>query len=543
MGIWKDFNSRGHEWWTKVGGTTLTKIGAIDPATGNWTFGDSQDSLIAIFQSGRYGTSLQIKAGLLSATPTNTPSLINFMGTSSSTSYAVIGADIGITGGGNLISDSSVLNGDLCIVTKGKNIRFSGDGTTVHGSMSTTGVWAIGNTTGTLTHLIYGNQKTINSSTDTTPATLSCPLIQLSNSNSTTNNYEGLSFHESNGNAIAAIVGVNIAHSVSSNGAIGRLEFYTKQNALTLQKVGSASEAGAWNFPISTTTPLLKVTSGGTAATGTITLASTTWKFGATVATITEAGDFSGITGAFTTSVTTPILQNTAATSLSLQAAASQSIQFAAGGTAAGTHGTISSAGAWNFPISTTTPLLKVTSGGTAATGTITLASTTWKFGATVATITEAGAFSGITGAFTTSVDSPTAIVTTIQNKTSGGVTYKASNGSTTIATLTEAGIFTPKGIKSGFTSVSSMTSGSAYTFLTIPSEECVYLFIVLGINNVNDTGNYGACSIVTYENGASIYSLFAGVHMAVTVSGLDIKVNQTSGSTQTVVATWLRIN
>ena len=33
MGIWKDFNNRGHEWWTKIGGT-LTKNMAIS-STGN----------------------------------------------------------------------------------------------------------------------------------------------------------------------------------------------------------------------------------------------------------------------------------------------------------------------------------------------------------------------------------------------------------------------------------------------------------------------------------------------------------------------------
>jgi hypothetical protein len=74
--------------------------------------------------------------------------------------------------------------------------------------------------------------------------------------------------------------------------------------------------SGAWNFPISTTTPLLKVTSGGTAATGTITLNGTTWKFGAgtapAIATITEAGVFTGASFVFNTTTFTTTLSGTA---------------------------------------------------------------------------------------------------------------------------------------------------------------------------------------------------------------------------------------
>lgn len=82
-----------------------------------------------------------------------------------------------------------------------------------------------------------------------------------------------------------------------------------------------------------------------------------------------------------------------------------------------------------------TTPEINVTSGGTPAAGKITRNSSTFEFGGTNSTISEAGV-----GTFAVSVDSPLAKFTTIQCKTSGGFTFKNSNGTSTIGTLSDAG-------------------------------------------------------------------------------------------------------
>ena len=93
-----------------------------------------------------------------------------------------------------------------------------------------------------------------------------------------------------------------------------------------------------------TTNNYLALQTGGTAATTKITLSGTTWQFGGTTAQFTEAG-----AATFSSSINTPILQNTAASALSIQATTSQAIQFAAGGAAAGAHGNISSTGTFTF--------------------------------------------------------------------------------------------------------------------------------------------------------------------------------------------------
>ena len=55
------------------------------------------------------------------------------------------------------------------------------------------------------------------------------------------------------------------------------------------------------------------LTSGGIAATTKLTLSTTTWQFGGTNSTITEAGVFTGITGVFSTTLTSPLLDSAAA--------------------------------------------------------------------------------------------------------------------------------------------------------------------------------------------------------------------------------------
>lgn len=111
------------------------------------------------------------------------------------------------------------------------------------------------------------------------------------------------------------------------------------------------STTGAWSFPVSIETPYVILTSGGTADTRKLTLNGTTWQFGDATgvkSSITEAG-----AATFLASVTTPLLQNTAASTLDIKAAASQAINFAAGGGASGSSGNIASTNAWTIGPST----------------------------------------------------------------------------------------------------------------------------------------------------------------------------------------------
>ena len=117
--------------------------------------------------------------------------------------------------------------------------------------------------------------------------------------------------------------------------------------------LASMAAGGAWTLPVSVQTPIVILTTGGASGTTKLTLSGTTWQIGGTVSTITEAGTFSGLIGAFSASVNTAIIQNTAAAALDIKAASGQAIRFAAGGAAAGAHGNISALG--SLTISSTT--------------------------------------------------------------------------------------------------------------------------------------------------------------------------------------------
>lgn len=66
-------------------------------------------------------------------------------------------ADIGVTGStGSFVTGAGT--SDFALVTASNNILFSGDnGSSIHGKMSSTGLWTLGKTNGAVTHVINGN--------------------------------------------------------------------------------------------------------------------------------------------------------------------------------------------------------------------------------------------------------------------------------------------------------------------------------------------------------------------------------------------------
>lgn len=85
--------------------------------------------------------------------------------------------------------------------------------------------------------------------------------LHLGNANGTANNFEGILFNESNGNPIAGILGMNVAHDAASIGVAGNLIFTTKQYGTAFP--GYPAERmridSTGNVGIGTTTPQAKL--------------------------------------------------------------------------------------------------------------------------------------------------------------------------------------------------------------------------------------------------------------------------------------------
>ena len=99
--------------------------------------------------------------------------------------------------------------------------------------------------------------------------------------------------------------------TLSANSTVTLPDFATNTLASTNNAqtfTGLQSYGAGISITGGTTNNFLAIQTGGTAATTKLTLSGTTWQIGGTTSTITEAGAFSGVTGVFSTSITSPII-------------------------------------------------------------------------------------------------------------------------------------------------------------------------------------------------------------------------------------------
>ena len=208
----------------------------------------------------------------------------------------------------------------------------------------------------------------------------------------------------------------------SANSALAALDI-----AQTFSLVNTFSAVPIFSLGIQVTS------SGGTSGAGKITRNGTSWEFGGINSTITESGAFSGVTGVFNTSVTSK--------------------------------------------------LLIVSDAGTAASGRISANSLVFQFGGTTSTISEAGAFAGTTGAFTSSVTTPTVTNTVL-----------ALNSTTTTITATSKTVLnlfagTTFLLKTGNdTSSVNAIAGTAVGALTFGPVSTTIEHIINGRAKINNT-------------------------------------------------------
>jgi len=288
--------------------------------------------------------------------------------------------------------------------------------------------------------------------------------------------------------------------------------------------LASMAAGGAWTFPISVQTPIVILTAGGASGTTKLTLSGTTWQIGGTVSTITEAGTFSGVIGSFSSSVGTPVLQLTSGGTPGAAKLTLSGTTWQIGGVIS----TITEAGAFvgvtgSFPTNVGTSVLQLTAGGSSGTTKLTLSGTTWQIGGTTSTITEAGTFSGVIGSFPTSVN--TAI---IQNTAAAALDIKAASGQAIRFAAGGAAAGAHGDISAlGSLTISSTTDHLFNGNLTFPSGKGIESSAASAILNIGTTANpitmnLGTGSNITTVNvgtGAAASTINIGTGAATTIN------------------------
>lgn len=262
--------------------TAGTNVGNISSA-GAWTLGTSGGTQLHTFN----GSELDVTAS------TGNVIISPFASSTTGTSQLQIIAGNATTSSKTssiLFRNRDTNNQQYTFGTVGDdNLSFK-SGATLVGTISSTGVFTFGAAASTVTHIFNGSARAQLSDTTTDLSTFGGSL-RAQNTSSTTNNYESVVFLESNGNAVAALYGVNQAHSSGSGGVQGKMIFATKQSGVGGGPVnrGEISDSGIWTIGPSGGGVTHRTNSNSATATNqTVTLAGANGPTGVTLGTITK---------------------------------------------------------------------------------------------------------------------------------------------------------------------------------------------------------------------------------------------------------------
>lgn len=128
------------------------------------------------------------------------------------------------------------------------------------------------------------------------------------------------------------------------------------------------------------------------------------------------------------------------------------------------------------------------------------------------------------------------------------GVTSSTGTGNTVLsASPTFTGTITADIIAAttytSLTGSASANNGVATTCITLPSSTVGIYFVFANLGSQGDTANYGTYAVINTDGASSrILTQVDGALQSISISGLDVKSSQFSGSTQTIYMTATRL-